>query len=75
MITLELDIPITRRAVLHTIRDDTGNLIRTEKKVSRIFDWLFTSGFHQFRLVHHKYDGTRTAYLMEFTKITEIDPD
>lgn len=68
MYALELDIKITRRQRLNTIRDEHGNLVFTCTKPSDAFAWLWERGVKEFRLDNEDQDGNLNSYYLDFHK-------
>jgi len=50
MITLYLDVPITRRQRLHHCLDEHGTHLFSSSKASQCFAWLWQNGDHSFKI-------------------------
>lgn len=65
MLTLELDIPITRRMTLCTIRNDQNDLRFTSKHVSSCLQWLYDNGQREFWMVFQDSEGMVQSFHMK----------
>jgi len=69
MYSVELDIRITRRQRLNTVRDDDGLLVYTATFPSDVFAWIWERGAHELRLDARDKDGTLNSYYLHFEKL------
>lgn len=69
MYSVELDIRITRRQRLNTVRDGDGLLVFTATFPSDVFAWLWDRGVHELRLDARDKNGTLNSYYLDFKKI------
>ncbi len=53
-LTVEIDIPITRRLKLHAVLDRNGDQIYHSRRLSDLFSWLLDNDIGEFTML----DGT-----------------
>lgn len=50
-LTVEIDIPITRRLKLHAVVDGNGQQIFHSRRITQVFTWLLENGIPEFTML------------------------